>query len=139
MPENNFHRINIRVYFEDTDAGGVVFYANYLKFMERARTEWLRALGVDQFSMARDLQRGFMVTELDIKYQKPARLDDLLQVESKITRLGRASLNFNQRILLANDVLAFSNIQICCVDTVNMRAVAIPPIVGNKLKAISQD
>jgi acyl-CoA thioester hydrolase len=133
------HRFNIRVYYEDTDAGGVVFYANYLKFMERGRTEWLRALGVDQSGMARELKRGFMVTELDLKYHKPARLDDLLEIESRITRLGRASINFQQRVLHNNEVLAQGNIQICCVDTVNMRAVALPPVVSTKLKVISQD
>ena len=133
------HSINIRVYYEDTDAGGVVFYANYLKFMERARTEWLRALGVDQFDMARDLQRCFMVTELDIKYNKPARLDNLLRVETKIARLGRASINFTQKIFLETELLVQSAIQICCVDTVNMRAAALPQLVSQKLQAITQD
>ena len=133
------HSINIRVYYEDTDAGGVVFYANYLKFMERARTEWLRALGVDQFDMARDLQRCFMVTELDIKYNKPARLDNLLRVETKIARLGRASINFTQKIFLETELLVQSAIQICCVDTVNMRPAALPQLVSQKLQAITQD
>ena len=133
------HAIDIRVYYEDTDAGGVVFYANYLKFMERGRTEWLRALGVDQFDMARDLKRCFMVTELDVKYQKPARLDDLLCVDSRITRLGRASINFDQKIFRQTELLVQSAIQICCVDTVNMRPAALPSLVSKKLQAITQD
>jgi len=133
------HTLEVRVYYEDTDAGGVVFYANYLKFMERGRTEWLRALGIDQFDMIRDMQRGFMVTELDIKYHKPARLDNLLKIESKITRVGRASLNFDQKIFLDTELLVQSAIQICCVDTVNMRPAALPKVVSKKLEAFTQD
>ena len=87
------HRFDVRVYYEDTDMGGVVFYANYLKFMERGRTEWLRAMDVNQFDLAQTAQRMFMVAKLDIKYLLPAKLDDLLQIESEVTRLGRASLH----------------------------------------------
>jgi len=79
------HFFELRVYYEDTDMGGVVFYANYLKYMERGRTEWLRALGVEQAELAAQTQRAFMVTQLDIRYVKPARLDDLLQIESQVT------------------------------------------------------
>ena len=82
------------MYYEDTDMGGVVFYANYLKFMERGRTEWLRALGVHQSALAANEQRGFMVTELDLKYLKPARLDDLLQIESSVTRMCGVTTKF---------------------------------------------
>jgi acyl-CoA thioester hydrolase len=133
------HSLTVRVYYEDTDMGGVVFYANYLKFMERGRTEWLRAVGVNQSELAAQEQRGFMVTELDIRYLKPARLDDLLQIESAITRMGRASLHFHQRICRNGELLTESNIQICCVETVNMRVAAIPQSVRTKFAVTIQE
>jgi acyl-CoA thioester hydrolase len=133
------HRFAVRVYYEDTDMGGVVFYANYLKFLERGRTEWLRALGVHQSELATHEQRGFIVTELDIRYLKPARLDDLLQIETEVTRMGRASLHFNQRIIRGGELLTESNIQICCVETVNMRIAAIPESVRSKFAVTIQE
>ena len=133
------HSVDVRVYYEDTDMGGVVFYANYLKFMERGRTEWLRAVGVNQSDLAAQEQRGFMVTELDIRYLKPARLDDLLQIESEVTRMGRASLHFYQTIFRNDELLTQSNIQVCCVETVNMRIAAIPQSVRTKFAVTIQE
>ena len=133
------HSFAVRVYYEDTDMGGVVFYANYLKFMERGRTEWLRAVGVNQSELAANEQRGFMVTALDIRYLKPARLDDLLQIESVVTRMGRASLHFHQTIYCDGELLTQSNIQVCCVETVNMRVAAIPPSVRTKFAVTIQE
>ena len=133
------HSLTVRVYYEDTDMGGVVFYANYLKFMERGRTEWLRAVGVNQSELAAQEQRGFMVTALDIRYLKPARLDDLLQIESAITRMGRASLHFHQRICRNGELLTESNIKVCCVETVNMRIAAIPQSVRTKFVVTTQE
>jgi acyl-CoA thioester hydrolase len=133
------HSFAVRVYYEDTDMGGVVFYANYLKFMERGRTEWLRAVGVNQSDLAAQEQRGFMVTELNIRYLKPARLDDLLQIESEVTRMGRASLHFHQSIRRNGELLTVSSIQICCVETVNMRIAAIPQSVRTKFAVTIQE
>jgi acyl-CoA thioester hydrolase len=126
--------LTIRVYYEDTDAGGVVFYANYLKFLERARTEWLRELGVQQSSMVIDEGRMFVVHSLDMAYRKPARLDDLITIRSRITRLGRASIHFEQRAERDGELLAHGNIQICCVDAVHLRPAALPAIVRAKLE-----
>src|SRR5579863_7801883 len=84
----------IRVYYEDTDAGGIVFYANYLKFFERARTEWLRACGVDQNRLADEADAIFIVRSTAVDYRAPARLDDVVKVVSRIERLGRASVDF---------------------------------------------
>lgn len=109
-------RLNIRVYYEDTDAGGVVYYANYLKFFERGRTEWLRRLGVDQSTLAAREHRIFVVKKVEIQYRKPAKLDDLLAIHSKITRIGPASINFEQQALRDGELLCESNIQVCCVD-----------------------
>lgn len=128
----------IRVYYEDTDAGGVVFYANYLKFFERARTEWLRALGFHQSDMADRLQRMFVVTGLDMDYRKPARLDDLLTVRSRVTRLGRASIHFAQRAERRDELIASGNIQICCVDTANLRPAVLPADVRASLQPIQE-
>ncbi len=133
------HRFDVRVYYEDTDMGGVVFYANYLKFMERGRTEWLRAVGVNQSTVAAQEQRAFMVTELNIRYLKPARLDDLLQIESEVTRMGRASLHFHQTIRCEGELLTQSDIQVCCVETVNMRIAAIPKSVRTKFAVTIQE
>ena len=98
-------RLNIRVYYEDTDAGGVVYYANYLKFFERGRTEWLRRLGVDQSTLAAREHRIFVVKKVEIQYRKPAKLDDLLAIHSKITRIGPASINFEQQALRDGELL----------------------------------
>ena len=129
---------DIRVYYEDTDAGGVVFYANYLKFFERARTEWLRALGFDQSDMAERLQRVFVVASLDMDYRKPARLDDLLAIRSRVTRLGRASVHFAQRAERRGELLAEGNIQVCCVDTIHMRPAELPPGVRDALQSTQE-
>jgi acyl-CoA thioester hydrolase len=88
----------VRVYWEDTDAGGIVFYANYLKFMERARTEWLRSLGISQQKLKNETGGMFVVTSTQLHYLLPARLDDALQVSASILEKGRASLRISQEI-----------------------------------------
>ncbi len=90
----------VRVYWEDTDAGGIVFYANYLKFMERARTEWLRSLGVEQQALKEITGGMFVVTQTQLKYLSPARLDDVLLVSAEIIEKGRVSLTIKQKISL---------------------------------------
>jgi acyl-CoA thioester hydrolase len=116
--------LEIRVYYEDTDAVGVVYYANYLKFFERGRTEWLRRLGVDQSELAQREHRMFVVRRVKVDYRKPARLDDLIAVHSQITRVGSASIDFEQRIACGAELLCQSDIQICCVDTNRFRPAA---------------
>lgn len=114
-------QFDIRVYYEDTDTGGVVYYANYLKFFERARTEWLRRLGVNQSELAAQEQRLFVVNKVEIQYRKPAVLDDLLTLYSTITRLGRASLTFRQSARRDSVILCESTIDVCCVDAQTFR------------------
>lgn len=109
-------QFDIRVYYEDTDAGGIVYYANYLKFFERARTEWLRHLGVEQSALAAQEQRLFVVHKVEIQYRKSAILDDLLTLYSTITHIGRASLTFEQQAYRDRDLLCRSSIDVCCVD-----------------------
>ncbi|MDC8784469.1 tol-pal system-associated acyl-CoA thioesterase [Roseateles koreensis] len=105
----------VRCYWEDTDAGGVVFYANYLKFFERARTEWLRALGFEQEAMRRTQGVMFVVGSTQVKYLRPARLDDLLRVTVEIRDLGRASMVLFQQAWRGDCLLAEGEIRIGCV------------------------
>lgn len=128
----------VRVYYEDTDAGGVVFYANYLKFFERGRTEWLRNLGIDQSELARTTRRIFVVKQLDTRYLKPARLDDLLVIDSQITRVGRASIDFFQCATLDGARLCEGNIQICCVDADTLRPAALPDELKSLLEKVQE-
>jgi len=116
----------IRVYYEDTDAGGIVFYANYLKFFERARTEWLRACGVDQRKLADETGALFVVRSTALDYRAPARLDDMLRIVSRIDRLGRASVDFAQEAWRDDTLLATGAIRVGCVDSKAMRPAAIP-------------
>lgn len=116
----------VRVYYEDTDAGGVVFYANYLKFFERGRTEWLRNLGVNQAQLAEEQQRIFVVVGTQLRYRSPARLDDMLQIKTKITKVGNSSCSFEQLAERNGETLVESSIQICCVDTQSFKPAPIP-------------
>ncbi|HEY4295383.1 MAG TPA: tol-pal system-associated acyl-CoA thioesterase [Paraburkholderia sp.] len=119
----------IRVYYEDTDAGGIVFYANYLKFFERARTEWLRACGVDQNRLADETGALFIVRSTAVDYRAPARLDDVIKIVSRIERLGRASVDFAQEAWREGTLLATGSIRVGCVDRVALRPAAIAPPV----------
>jgi len=122
------------VYYEDTDAGGVVYYANYLKFMERARTEWLRRLGFDQEGLMRESGIVFAVRRVDIDYLLPARLDDTLTVEAAIDAVSKASLTFRQRILRApDDVLSAATVKVVCLYKDSFRPTAIPALIREKL------
>jgi acyl-CoA thioester hydrolase len=102
----------VRVYYEDTDLGGVVYYANYLKFMERARTEWLRALGFEQTALARDHGAAFVVSSLAIDYLKPAAFNDELTVTVELGKLGAVQIMLKQRIARGAEALAAANVRI---------------------------
>jgi len=125
--------LDVRVYYEDTDAGGVVFYANYLKFLERGRTEWLRALGVNQSELAMRERRLFVVKGLEIEYFKPARLDDLLRVYSRITHVGRAYVDFHQVAQVDGQDICASTIRVCCIDADTHRPTGLPPTIRTLL------
>jgi acyl-CoA thioester hydrolase len=118
-----------RVYYEDTDAGGIVFYANYLKFFERARTEWLRAGGIDQSRLSVDTGTLFVVRRTAVDYHAPARLDDLLRIESHVARMGRASVEFEQHAFRAGDRLCSGTILVACVHATTLRPTGLPPPV----------
>ncbi len=116
----------IRVYYEDTDAGGVVFYANYLKFLERARTEMLRNMGFEQDQLISEQKIIFVVRSVQIDYLKPARFNECLDVSAEITLMKKASLNFEQFITRDQDVLSKANVKIACLDADTMKPKIIP-------------
>lgn len=116
----------IRVYYEDTDAGGVVFYANYLGFMERARTEWLRALGVEQPEMAEKDGVLFVVSAVNIKYLKPSRFNDSLQVTVEVVNVGGSRIRFLQQVLRGNEGIARAEVEVVCVSTDALRPARMP-------------
>ena len=124
-PAAHFHH-PVRVYWEDTDAGGIVFYANYLKFFERARTEWLRALGHSQQEMVDTTGCMFVVQETSVRYLRPARLDDWLVITVDVTERGRASLRIAQQAWRGETLLAEGEIRIGCVERATMKPHRIP-------------
>ena len=126
-------RFELRVYWEDTDAGGVVFYANYLKFFERARTEWLRAYGVQQSTLRQDEGAIFVVGETRVRYLLPAQLDDVLSLSVEVAGLGRASLLVDQRCWRGDTLLAEGSIRIGCVDAGTFRPRRIPNSILERL------
>ena len=132
----------IRIYWEDTDAGGIVFYANYLKFFERARTEWLRALGIEQQALKTEVGGMFVVSETSLKYHRPAQLDDLLTVTAELAQAGRATLTLRQQAWRqisdeqsgpAPQLLAEGTIRIGWVDSSTLKPGRIPATI---LKAL---
>ena len=143
---NRFSRLNhqpmkikkfiwpVRVYYEDTDAGGVVFYANYLKFFERARTEMLRAMGYEQDQLIVNEGIIFVVRSVQVDYLSPARFNEQIQVSAEVTLAKKASLTFEQLITRGDDVLCKSIIRIACLDAKTMRPKAIPENLLELLK-----
>ncbi|MCB1960433.1 MAG: tol-pal system-associated acyl-CoA thioesterase [Rhodocyclaceae bacterium] len=119
----------IRVYYEDTDAAGVVYYASYWRFCERARTEWLRERGFDQQALIDAHAIAFVVRSVHGDYLKPARLDDLLTVTTRIDTLRRASLSFTQQICRGQELLFAATVSVACLDTRRGRAAAIPAAI----------
>ena len=115
----------VRVYYEDTDAGGVVYYANYLKFMERARSEWVRALGFDQSAMLHDHDLIFVVREVRIEYLKPARFDDMLDVSVQLLEAKRSQIIVAQTIQ-RGELLARAEVKLVCVNAQSFKPVKIP-------------
>ena len=135
-PERVF-QWSVRVYWEDTDAGGIVFYANYLKFFERARTEWLRSLGIDQRRLKDQLHGMFVVAETKVRYLAPARLDDELIVTAQVESAGKASLIINQQALLKSEsasvLLCVGTIKISWVDASTLQPKRIPATILERL------
>lgn len=125
---------SVRVYYEDTDAGGVVYYANYMKFAERARTEMLRSLGIGQMELMRDHDAAFMVRRCEIEFFKPAMLDDLLTIQTRITDIAGATLEMQQAILRDGETLVELNVRLATINPKTGKPARIPAHVKAALK-----
>ena len=131
----------VRVYWEDTDGGAIVYYANYLRFLERARTEWLRAHGHSQQALARDAGILFTVVSLQVDYRAPARLDDALEVSCRPQTEGRAALRFLQSIRraaaagVAQQLLLEAQVRVACVDATSLRPKRLPEFLLSAVTA----
>jgi len=135
QPELFVYSFPVRVYFENTDAGGVVYHAEYLKFLERARTEWLRHLGFDHQALARNHRMLFVVTALTIDFAKAARLDDTLAVSVRLESLGKVRCVFAQEIRRDDEVLVKARITIASVTGESFKPAEIPEALRKKMEA----
>lgn len=135
QPELFTYAFPVRVYFENTDAGGVVYHAEYLKFLERARTEWLRHLGHDHQALARQHKVVFVVAGLTIDYLKPAKLDDNLSVTVQLDVLSKVRAEFAQEVRREAEVLTRARVTIVCVDAETFRPAEIPEPLKRKMQA----
>lgn len=116
----------VRVYWEDTDAGRVVYYASYLKFLERARTEWLRALGIDQVMLLREEGLQFVVVEANVRYHRPARFDDELVVSVTLESLRGASIEMGQEVRRSGELLVSATVRAACIDAETLKPRPLP-------------
>jgi acyl-CoA thioester hydrolase len=125
---------HVRVYYEDTDAGGVVYYANYLKYMERARTEWLRAMGFDQTDLSHQHGVVFVVRSAAIDYLQPGRFDDELQVTVELIKVGAGQIDLVQRVSRGDALLAQAAVKVACVALATMRPTRIPQPLATRIR-----
>jgi len=122
----------VRVYFEDTDSGGVVYHANYLKFMERGRTEWLRGVGLDQAKLRLKNNIMFVVTKLNIQFKKPAKFNDELAVTTHLEKIGASTIFITQKILKDNHLISSSRVEIACINS----KLFVPQRIPKEIKQI---
>ncbi len=135
QPELFVYSFPVRVYFENTDAGGVVYHGEYLKFMERARTEWLRHLGYDHQTLARNHRVVFVVTQAVVDFLKPARLDDNLAASVQLESLGKVRCVFVQEVRREDELLVRAKITVACVTGETMKPAEIPEALRRKMQA----
>ena len=128
-PDSTPYQFPVRVYYEDTDAGGVVYYANYLKFMERARTEWLSSLGYEQDVLIEELGIAFMVRAVDIRYRKPALFNERLLVSVEIEKVGKVQIVVKQQVTRDGGVLVEGMVNLACVDAGSYSPKRIPSVI----------
>ena len=134
MSKSKVFSLPVRVYFQDTDAGGVVYHANYLNFMERARTEWLRAHGYSNTGLMKDFGMVFVVRSMKLDYLKPALLDDLLDVTAQVKDIGRSRLALLQTILRRDEVLTEAEVHLVCVSLASFKPASVPEILRMQLE-----
>ncbi len=135
QPELFVYSFPVRIYFENTDAGGVVYHSEYLKFMERARTEWLRHLGFDHHALARNHRIVFVVTAVAIDFARPARLDDNVAVSVRLESLGKVRCVFAQEIRREDEVLVRAKVTVASVTGENFKPAEIPQVLRRKMEA----
>ena len=123
-----------RIYYEDTDAGGVVYYANYLKFFERARTDFLRSLTISQSDLISSHNLAFVVRKCDIDYLSPAKLDDMIDVTVSVTEIRNASIVMDQTITIGDIILSKLKVKIACVNVTDFRPIKIPENIAHQLQ-----
>jgi len=124
----------VRVYFQDTDAGGVVYHASYVNFMERARTEWMREHGYTNAALMQEFGVVFVVRSMKLDYLKPALLDDLVRVTAKIVEIGRSRLNLHQTVLRGDEVLTEAEVHLVCVKLETFKPTAVPDVLRDQWK-----
>jgi acyl-CoA thioester hydrolase len=127
---------NVRVYFEDTDSGGVVYHANYLKFMERARTEWLGSLGLNQIKLKKEDKVMFVVRKIDIQYRMPSRFDDELLLQTECFKITDYSIMLKQNILRDKQIITEGKVEIVCINSDLFKPVRIPKIAKQLMEII---
>ena len=125
----------VRVYYEDTDAGGVVYHASYLRYLERARTEWLRQLGYSQARLKQEESLLFTVVSMQMEFLRPARLDDLLSVRSDARLSGGASVSFSQQVLRGDELLLTAQVKVACLEAGSFRPRRLPPSLRGALQS----
>jgi len=133
MSKSKVFTLPVRVYFQDTDAGGVVYHASYVNFMERARTEWLRTHGYSNAGLMKEFGVVFVVRSLRLDYLKPALLDDLLDVTAQIKDTGRSRLNLLQSVRRDGEVLTEAEVHLVCVSVESFKPVSVPEVLRNRL------
>jgi len=134
MSKVKIYTLPMRVYFQDTDAGGVVYHASYLNFMERARTEWLRTFGYSNAGLMKELGVVFVVRSLKIDYFKPALLDDMLSVTALVKGVGRSRVNIVQTVMRQQEVLVEADVHLVSVSIESFKPVSVPEVLRNKWK-----
>jgi len=134
MSKVKIYTLPMRVYFQDTDAGGVVYHASYLNFMERARTEWLRTFGYSNAGLMKELGVVFVVRSLKIDYFKPALLDDMLSVTALVKDVGRSRVNIVQTVMRQQEVLVEADVHLVSVSIESFKPVSVPEVLRNKWK-----
>jgi len=134
MSKQNVFLLPVRVYFQDTDAGGVVYHASYVNFFERSRTEWLRTHGYSNAELMKEFGAVFVVRSLKLDYLKPAVLDDLLDVTTQIKHIGRSRLTLLQSVRRGDDLLTEAEVHLVCVSLLGFKPVSIPEVLREQLE-----
>ena len=133
MSKSKAHKVDFRIYYEDTDAGGVVYYANYLKFAERARTELLRSKGINQTKLAESQGILFVVKSVNMELKLPARLDDIITIKTEVEEISGARINMKQTLVKSSQDIAFIDVKVVCINK-NFRPQRIPEEIKSKIK-----